>query len=406
MYILNFLKKYYLIILIMSALWAWVWYMSWSFFWKNYVKLQLFTTISVNDENSSISDKEEASTYFWETLIWWFQNPSFTSKILKNHNWDKYISAYKQERQNLIIEIKWESEEDVQRIARDAFLFLKKKIAEINRNSNSKYLLIDQWYNFHNSFDIKITYSILFFILFWFLTIVFFNIMSSLRWIGLHENEIKKILWPWLIDYISTKFSAHDYSIISVWIHKLEGPVILWWVWVNINELSVLLSKKHSFFWEDMVLIDWDLETRSLQYEMWLSSRLKNLKWVTNLEPWTSKLKLLKASTKASKALKTTKAKTGTSKVIDNKLHIQDTFNDRLKFIPAWTWTTISCDILEQISEKIKIVIHTHLPQNADILRLGKWALVLVVKIWSTKLEDLMKIKEVWWLDIKYIIIK
>ncbi len=399
MYIFNFIKKYFLIILVLSFIWG-VWgYIWWNYFWENSVKLKMFVTVSVTDDKSSISEKEEAATFFWETLIWWFQNPSFTNQILQNHEWNNSITAYKQERQNLIIEIKSSDKEWVQSIARDTFLFLNKKILQLNKDSNSKYSLIDQGYTFQNSFDVKIIYAILFFILFWFLTTVFFVLKDYLKWVILSENDVKKILWWNLIDYISEDFWKNDYSIISVWIQKIKWPIILWWVWINIERFSILLSQKHSFAWEDMVLIDWDLERRWLQYDMWLSSRLKNLKWITNLEWWDAEIKLLENK-------KLDDENSEKSEIKNNNLYLQNTLDDKLKFIPAWTWTWVSYNVLEQLSEKVKILIHTHLPKNADILRLKKWTLILLIKIWVTKIEDLQRIKEAWGGDIKYVIVR
>lgn len=397
MYIFNFLKKYFLIILISSFIWWAAWFASWNFFWENFVKLKLFLTVSVSDENSSVSEKEQAAAHFWETLIWWFQNPSFTSQILQNYKWNNSVSAYKQERQNLIIEIKSPTKDESQEIARDSYSFLSKKIHQLNKDSNSKYSLIDWWYNFQNSFDVKIIYAILFFILFWFLTTVIFVIKDYLKWVILSENDAKKILWWHLIDYISEDFTKNDYWIISVWIQKLKWLVILWWVWIDIERFSIWLSQKHSFAWEDMVLIDWDLEKRQLQHEMWLSSRLKNLKWITNLEWQENNIKLLWDSSEKSDE-KTESEKTN--------LYLQNTLDDNLRFIPAWTWAHFSYNVLDQLSEKVRILVHTHLPKNSDILRVKTWTLILLIKIWVTKIEDLQKIKEAWNWEIRYVIVR
>lgn len=401
MYIFNFLKQYFLIILISSFIWWAVWFASWNIFWENFVKLKLFLTVSVSDENSSISEKEEAATYFWETLIWWFQNPSFTSQILQNHEWNNSVSAYKQERQNLIIEIKSSTQDSVQEIARDSFSFLSKKISQLNKDSDSKYSLIDWWYTFQNSFDVKIIYAILFFILFWFLTTVIFVLKDYLKWVILSEDDAKKILWWHLIDYISEDFSKNDYWIISVWIQKLKWLVILSWVWIDIEKFSIWLSQKHSFAWEDMVLIDWDLEKRHLQHEMWLSSRLKNLKWITNLEWQENDVKLLWKTW--SEEWENNLEKTEVEKT---NLYLQNTLDDNLRFIPAWTWAHFAHNVLDQLSEKVRILVHTHLPKNADILRVKTWTLILLIKIWVTKIEDLQKIKEAWNWEIRYVIVR
>jgi len=370
----------------------------------------MFITVSVYDENSSISEKEKAATFFGETLIWWFQNPSFTNQILKSFDWKNSISAYKQERQNLIIEVKSWTKDEVQQIARDTFLFLSKKISQLNKKSDSRYSLIDQWYTFQNSFNVKIIYAILFLILFWFFWTMFFVIKDYLKWVILSENDAKNILWWGLIDYISEDFVKNDYWIISVWIQKLKWLVILWWVWVDIEKFSIALSQKHSFAWEDMVLIDWDLEKRHLQQEMWLSSRLKNLKWITNLEWWNIEMKMIEDWDKKIENNLENKSLEKISWERDNlknhNLYLQNTLDDKLKFIPAWTWTWVSYDVLEQLSEKVKILIHTHLPKNSDMLRFKKWTLILLVKIWVTKIDDLKKIKWAWKDSVAYIIVK
>ena len=224
-----------------------------------------------------------------------------------------------------------------------------------------------------------------------------FVIKDYLKWVILSENDAKKILWWKLIDYISEDFTKNDYWIISVWIQKLKWLVILWWVWIDIERFSIWLSQKHSFAWEDMVLIDWDLEKRELQHEMWLSSRLKNLKWITNLESQENEIKLLwDSSEKSKEKIESEKA----------NLYLQNTLDENLKFIPAWTWTHFSYNVLDQLSEKVKILIHTHLPKNSDILRVKTWTLILLIKIWVTKIEDLQKIKEAWNWEIRYVIVR
>ncbi|MCD5382526.1 hypothetical protein LR002_00170 [Candidatus Gracilibacteria bacterium] len=399
MYLFNFIKKYFLVIAIFALIGGVSGYFGGKYFGENYVKLKLFTTVSVSDENSSVSEKEKAATFFGETLIGWFQNPSFTNYILQKYNGKNSITAYKQERQNLVIAIKSSSEEGAQNIARDTYSFLNKKIAQLNKNAKSKYSLIDQGYVFQKSFDVKIIYAILFFVLLGFFTTMFFVVRDYLKGVILSENDAKKILGGHLIDYISEDFTKNDYSIISVGIQKLKGLVILGGVGVDIEKFSIGLSQKHSFSGEDMVLIDGDLEKRGLHYEMGLSSRLQNLKGITNLNGENSEIKLLENK-------KSDDEKAEKEKEKNHNLYLQNTLDENLKFIPAGTGNRVAYDVLDQLSDKVRILIHTHLPKNADMLRFKKGTLILLIKIGVTKIEDLQRIKEAWGGDIKYVIVK
>lgn len=79
--------------------------------------------------------------------------------------------------------------------------------------------------------------------------------------------------------------------------------------------------------------------------------------------------------------------------------------DDNLKFIPAGTGKGFLIEIFSNLSKKIRTLVHTQLPENAEILRLSNATLILVVKLGKSKISDLKKIKEVWDGEMKLVVV-
>ena len=393
------LKRYFIILLSSIIIWFWLWLLALALSWnKENFKWQLYLTLAVEDKNSSISENELAANNFWETLIWWFRNPAFLKQILWE-NTGIWVSAYKQERQNLVIEVVSWNKNLTEEALRSSFITLYKNINKFNDNSDAKYMLIDQWQVFSISSSKNITYPFIGMFLFLIIAFAIIAIYEFLNWVISSIEQAESIVWSKTLDVINSNFDKNDYTLLSVAIQKMQPVVVFAWLNFDIEKLSVAIAQRQSFFWEKLLLVDWDLQKRSLQHALWLSSRLKNLKWLTNISHDFIKVNNLDLVQGDSQSLVVNTEN-------DTNLFLQNTLDDNLKFIPAWTWNWFLTEIFQNLSHQMRTLIHTQLPENAEILRLSKASLVLVIKLWKSKTADLRKIKEVWGNEIKLVVIK
>ncbi len=377
----------------LSLIWFWFW------FSKVYLddfqlttKTQLFLTIAVKSDNSSIREIEEASTHFWQTLMWWFSNPAFRSQVMSEINSDWVsISAFKQERQNMIIEIISPNKKINDLLIKSAYYTLNEKIKEYNSRSNVKYMTFDQGRVTTMSPIKNISIPIAWLLIWFMIAIMILLLYESLGWSVSNIDQIEELLWNSALDIINSDWALNDYTLISVAMLKMKPIVILAWVNINTDILAVSIAQRQSFFWEQLALVDWDLQKRILQHTLWLSLRLKNLKWYTDIQNDID----LKA-----------KEKMWFWEKPQDLIFLQNTLDENLKFVPAWTWNKFLTQIFTNISERMKTLIHTQLPENVEVLRLNKASLVLVVKLWKTKISELKRIKEVWDDEIRYIVVK
>jgi len=393
------LKRYFIILLSSIIIWFWLWLLALALSWnKENFKWQLYLTLAVEDKNSSISENELAANNFWETLIWWFRNPAFLKQILWE-NTGIWVSAHKQERQNLVIEVVSWNKNLTEEALRSSFITLYKNINKFNDNSDAKYMLIDQWQVFSISSSKNITYPFIGMFLFLIIAFAIIAIYEFLNWVISSIEQAESIVWSKTLDVINSNFDKNDYTLLSVAIQKMQPVVVFAWLNFDIEKLSVAIAQRQSFFWEKLLLVDWDLQKRSLQHALWLSSRLKNLKWLTNISHDFIKVNNLDLVQGDSQSLVVNTEN-------DTNLFLQNTLDDNLKFIPAWTWNWFLTEIFQNLSHQMRTLIHTQLPENAEILRLSKASLVLVIKLWKSKTADLRKIKEVWGNEIKLVVIK
>lgn len=388
------IKRYivlFLIFLIFGfSLWISYLYIYWI---EANVKTQLFLTIAVKSDNSSIYEIEAASVNFWETLIWWFRNPSFQLGIIWDmRNQKVSISAFKQERQNMIVEVISNSKNINNEVIKSAYIELNKKIREFNNTSNVKYMTLDQGkitsISYLKNYLIPIFSSLIMILLILFILLLY----ELLLWSVSSIEQIESILWTNILDYFDSDWSKNDYTLISVAIQKMKPLVILAWVNIDTDILAVSITHRQSFFGEKIALVDWDLKHRTLQNTLWLSSRLKNLKWYTDIdtiENW-EKFKQSLNNWKESKDL----------------IFLQNTLDENVKFVPAGTGNNFLVQVFSSLAAKMKTIIHTQLPDNVEVLRLKNADLVLVVKLWKTKASDLRRIKEVWEEWIRVVVIK
>lgn len=426
------LKRYFIILLSSLTLWFLAGLAVFIFYWESNTtfKWKLYLIIAVQDKNSSISANELAANNFWETLIWWFRNPAFLRQITWDVNWDKNwisFSAFKQERQNLVIEVVSKNKETTEKMLRNAYFTLFSNIKKFNQSSDAKYMPIEQWQVFSIYSTNWIIYPLIWMILFLIIIFIFIAIYEFFNWVVSSTKQAEEIIWTKVLDEMSSDFDKNDYTLLWVAIQKMKPVVILAWLNFDIEKLSVLIAQRQSFFWEKMLLIDWDLQKRGLHHALWISSRLKNLKWLTNISEDFIKvndleipLEIQKNNIKTSSEISEITSEITSDfssenhpkipSILEKKdntnLFLQNTLDDNLKFIPAWTWDWFLIEIFHNLSHQMRTLIHTQLPENAEILRLSKATLVLVIKLWESKISDLKRIKEVWGDEIKLVIVK
>lgn len=377
----------------LSLIWFWFWFSA--VYLNDFevtTKTQLFLTIAVKSDNSSIREIEEASTNFWQTLMWWFSNPALLSQIMSeiNPRWVS-ISAYKQERQNMIVEIVSPTKKMNDLLIKSAYYILNEKIKEYNSRSNVKYMTFDQGRVTSFSPIKNVTIPIAWLVLWFLISIILILLYENMTWSVSNLEQIEEILWNAALDIINPNWSKNDYTLISVAMLKMKPIVILAGVNISTDILAVSIAQRQSFFWEQLALVDGDLQKRILQHTLWLSLRLKNLKWYTDIQnniDYISKEKLWFWEKPR------------------DLIFLQNTLDENLKFVPAWTWNKFLTQIFTNISERMKTLIHTQLPENVEVLRLSKASLVLVIKLWRTKVSELKRIKEVWDDEIRYIVVK
>jgi len=313
----------------------------------------------------------------------WFRNPVFKHSILKKAQVTEAasISAQKQERQNMLIEIITSTQEQVQKIAEIVFSELENKISEYNKKTNSFFVVIHQGQSIKKSKIQNIVFPLSGALIGLILSLLLCVIKEFIRNEVSSIDEIEEILNVKSLDFFHTKLEHNDFTLLSVAIQKSQPLVILAGVNVNTDILAVALANKHSYFGEKLALVDGDLERRSLQETLGLSSRMKNIKGHTD-------------------------ALLNESDIVNTSLIIQNTLNKNLKFLPAGKGERFLTQVFTNVSQEMKTLIHTRFPENLEILRLANATLILVVHLGKTKIKDLKRIKEIWNEELKLVIIE
>lgn len=108
----------------------------------------IFTTINTKENifySQTYSQYEDVKSadHFTETLQGWFKNPSFLEEINKDiYNDNKRglsISAERQEKQNLIINFKYDDKSQLKNIESSIIKNLKNQIEKYNKNTNTEF---------------------------------------------------------------------------------------------------------------------------------------------------------------------------------------------------------------------------------------------------------------------------
>lgn len=341
------------------------------------LKTTIFLTVATQN-SSNPQDAEVAATYFGETIMGWFKNPSFVSEITQNIPEAK-ISAAKQERQNLLVDIYSPDLESSSKISNMAITVLKEKISDYNLASKSSFLVIPQGINQQRLKNQLYSYplaGLLFgLILSVFLIVLKESILGQVSSIG----EVESIFKKKSVDILSRKLIKNKYNLLSVAISKAKPLIILAGVSYDSDFLSLDFVHQHSIFDQDIALVDGDLSSRSLQEKMGLSQRMKKIKGHTDVNS----------------------GKTNTNV----KVILQNTMVSNLKFVPAGTGEKFLAKVFTGLAKHLKTIVHTKFPENFEILKLEDASLFLVIELGKTKKSDLEKIQEVWKDHLEFIIL-
>jgi len=113
-------------------------------------KAIIFTTTGVVGQNDSLSHVQ-GSAYFAETIQGWLKNPILIEQVNQNIainlntiDINFSINAYRQERQNMVIEITSSTKKNLEQISKELFLILQNKINIYNKKTKSDFILINQ----------------------------------------------------------------------------------------------------------------------------------------------------------------------------------------------------------------------------------------------------------------------
>lgn len=336
----------------------------------------LFTTIA-NQSESSSQENEQASTYFGETLMGWFRNPSFLNKIFETAGIQGAISAHKQERQNLIIEIDSANQADGEKLAQKTLTALEAEIVTFNQKTQSNFQILNLGITTSPN-PIKNTFLLFAGFLFGFLMIsglilIFEALQGKISFL----SQIKTFFPEINILSLASK-NENDLNYLASLYLKQNNPIVLAGVDFDNSTTTVKTSLIASEIEPNIILIDGALNQKKLHTELGLSEMMKNLKGITD--------RLKKEEQLAQ--------------------FIQINFKQNLDFLAAGSGKNIILeDLSSELSSHKTILIHTQLPENFPILTFPDFTLILFVKLGITKLKTLELIQNLKIQNLKIIVL-
>lgn len=375
----SFLKRnfFFFLVFILIFAGAGFWYQQThqTFSAKTTMFLTIATQDSVNPEQAEV-----ASTYFGETIMGWFRNPVFVNTITKKAG-EASLSALKQERQNMLVEIVSGDQEVNKAVATATWEKLQEEVARYNTASRSRFVVIDQGRTTKVGSSQNFIFPIAGAILGFLLIFILLFLRDALKNTVQSTEEAEKLLGVKTLDFLKKEWEKNDLTLLSVAIQKAAPITILAGVSIPTDVLAVALAHKHSFFGEKLALVDGDLKNRSLQETLGLSNRMKNLKGHTDA--------LIEGD-----------------ETISAAMIVQNTLDENLKFLPAGKGQKFLTQVFVNMAQEMKTLIHTTLPENSEVLRLSNATLFLVVQIGKTKKRDLKRIREVWNEDLRLVMVE
>jgi len=109
-------------------------------FVKTTYETTTFLTVLSADPDSSVSEKESASSFLVETIIGWTRSPSFQEQVIKDETGIS-ISAKKQERQNLVLIAQSTTEKASKNASSRFHKVLEEELEQYNTLSNTAFTI-------------------------------------------------------------------------------------------------------------------------------------------------------------------------------------------------------------------------------------------------------------------------
>ncbi|MDD4352000.1 MAG: Wzz/FepE/Etk N-terminal domain-containing protein [Candidatus Gracilibacteria bacterium] len=346
----------------------------------------MYFTISARDDK--ITDYYDFSNYygtmaaveFTRALSAWHENPKFQEEVYNkaevNVNEDGTFltkllgpfSVKRIERSNMRVKLSSKTFEGAEKLAQGYTEVLQSRLEHYNQVSDSKYNLV-QADRVTYAKETKLTMNIILALLVGLiLGIIFAYLYEYFTGVVCSKDQTEKKLARKAFELLPRRFEISDLAFLRSYIEKLPHKhTILAGVDFDPSELTSKLSLNMIREGELSLLIDADLEKRKLHQSF----------------------------------KQTRKAKTGHTDLdaIKNiEKNIFEIEKGKLHFLPVGKGEKLIWEIFDKLGSSRKfdrLLIHTTLPKNAEVLNIVKGAnLILIVKLGESKIEDLQKVAE------------
>jgi len=382
LFILKTCKRYFLLSIIISAVIAGIA----GFYWKNYVpadyKTTIFLSIVTKVDDKRINDRFDPLSYvesadrFAEGMLGWFRNPDFFKQIqivvpeASELRLDRIYQIKKQEKQNLNISFQVASQNIAEKLQKATIQYLRTQVQNINTQSNTTFDIINDTVTItpvkYNTYLVAgLTGASIFLLL-----IILFLLLEVVRGIVSIKEQAEEIFGKEAFDELSS--SNRSVAFIGNILQKDAHPIFIGFLGLSTksaqNYFKQLMMYGATYLHMPLVMIDASLSTRSLGKVFGLSEHMKKMKGLTDMN----------------------EQKTTTDKLL---LPLEKEY-PQLKYLGAGNGKTpLYHDLLQALPENEKPVFFCELPEDAHIMQVPSISAILFIKLGSTKLHDLKRIK-------------
>lgn len=350
---------------------------------KTTFEATIYFTVAARDDK--ITDYYDFSNYygtmasveFARTLSGWHENPKFQDEVYKKAGVDlskdlsflrHFIGAFsvnRIERANVVVNLDSKTLEGADKLSQAYADVLQAHLDHYNQLADSKYSLVfsDRTLNAKQpSLPTNLFLALLVGLI---LGVIFAYLYEYLTRVASDQEQIERLLGEKAFEFLPRKFAVRDLDFLRSYLEKLPAThTILAGIGFDTSELTSKLSLNMIREGELALLVDADLSHRALH-------------------------KAFKQTRRANKGL----TDLADSRELDK--NIWEIEKGTLSFLPVGRGERLVWEIFEKLQSSRKfsrMLIHTSLPQNAEVLNLVKGANLLVVaKLGETKLEDLQK---------------
>jgi len=353
------------------------------FFVKTTFEGTIYYTVAARDDK--ITDYYDFSNYygtmssveFARTLSGWHENPLFKDEVYKKAGVDINqdlsflrrligpFSVNRIERANVVVNLNSKTLAGAEKLAQAYTDVLQARLERYNQSADSKYSLVFADRNLSAKQPALATNLFLATLIGLILGVIFAYLYEYLTRVASDQEQIEKILGKKAFEFLPHKFKVHDLDFMRSYIEKLPAThTILAGIGIDPSGLTSKLSLNMIREGELALLIDADLSHRTLHRSFKQTRRA-------------------------------TKGHTDMADSRELDKNILEIEKGTLNFLPVGRGERLVLEIFEKLQSSRKfnrMLIHTSLPQNAEVLNLIKGAnLIVVAKLGETKLEDLQK---------------